>query len=163
MVTARNDAISFGRAIGTRFARSAGMHVPAFLREISKTYDRRVQAAGRALLRRRRVQLEQLQPWLVKARVRASDADLAVFVALGASRVLAASCPCDLFRETHACAHAWSALLAVEERRALSRGLERLPEAGEDVEGGGGEDVVASVGAEDTVPAEDGAPVLDQQ
>jgi hypothetical protein len=103
------------------------MALSKFLRDLAPSFDPRAQAGGRALVRRRRVHLDDPTSWLVRATVRASDADFLVLVALREANggVLATSCPCDAFRVDAICAHAWAALVAIDARRATARAAAR--------------------------------------
>jgi hypothetical protein len=103
------------------------MTLSPLLRDLAPSFDPRAQAAGRALARRRRVHLEDPTSWLVRAKVRASDGDFVVLIALREPEggVLATSCPCDAFRLDATCAHAWAALVAIDQRRASSRAAAR--------------------------------------
>ena len=126
-----------------------------FLCDFASAFTSEDRATGRALLRRRRVQLHDNDAYMVTAKVRAPDGDFHVYVGFVLGSPFLVTCECPRHCATGGCAHAWAALLAIDRRQVLSAGLpwfEGAAELDDGADGGVGEDV-GDAAAEDAAPS----------
>src|SRR5207237_5334517 len=97
-------------------------------KQIEACFQENERAAGRALLRRKRVVAKGAGPWF-DVRVRAHEGELDVVVSADA-RGIAMSCPCDRFATRGSCGHAWAAVLAIDQIAARNARTAATPAPG---------------------------------